>query len=109
MLKINKVTKVEVTATFRDKPIIGPVELLSDVVAFLEVDWEGRVTNYLPVPLDSLDKSWFDPSDKGGLGVFGLDKFGKVILGMAYYSKGINEIMNPCYVVVKTDKCDIYA
>lgn len=86
MLKLTQTTVT--TATMFGYPATGPVELLQNCKTWLAVNWEGEVEQVLVGPVDKIDRSWFQPSDKGGLGLFGVDAKGKVICGAVLYSEG---------------------
>jgi hypothetical protein len=61
------------------------IPFLNQVKGWLICNWEGHVTAYSK---DVPTHSQFEPTDKGGLSVFGLNAYGKVIVGMAYYKNG---------------------
>lgn len=69
---------------FMGIPLIGDaMHLIDKAAGWLVCNWEGHVIWYSKkVPV----KDWFDPTDKGGLSVFGLDNNGKVMFGMVAYA-----------------------
>ena len=76
-------TQVVKTYKFLNLPVIGDgVEKLAEVEGWLLCNWEGEVVQYVK---NCPTISSFSPSDKGGLSVFGLNKYGKVIVGMCQY------------------------
>ena len=103
-LKITRTTKVEVSASFRSKPIQGAVERLEQSVMFLIVNWEGEVMRVVSGDINQIHDSWFSPSDKAGLSIFGVNKEGKVVCGMAFYDYDDNGTRNPHYEVVACEK-----
>ena len=91
---------IQIKATFNGMPIDGPVELLNNCKTFLSVNWEGQVEQVLTMPLEKIKANWFEPSDKGGLALFGVNEMGQVVCGMAFYKSGTHENPKAHYEVV---------
>jgi hypothetical protein len=101
----NAVAEMETELTFspsgkdNELPLMGDTcgvvegvdKMLSRAVHCLVLTWEGDVeqlfTNTKP---EELNSSWFTPNDKGTLSVYGVDKKGMVIFGMARYEGHLN-------------------
>ena len=96
-LEIKKTVMIQMTLNGVD--VIGEGELLGKCRAWLSVNWEGEVEQLVRGQADKLHLSWFTPSDKGGLGLFGLDDQGNVVCGVAYYESGFEDRKSPCFFV----------
>ena len=105
MLVANKIETVNYI--LNGHKIVGDASLLSQCNTWLSVNWEGKVETVLTGPVDKLHTSWFEPSDKGGLGLFGV-KGKDVVCGLAFYDKGIDGHNYPCYFVIAKKCCDTY-
>lgn len=84
----------------------GPTEVLRKCDKFIIVNWEGHATKIVNASMvlnGEMDLSWYEPCDKGGLSLFGVDKKGDVICGMALYLDRLNE---RCFEVVYRDKAN---
>lgn len=77
--------KAVVVTEFNNLPVTGDAaELLPEVVNWLSVNWEGHADSVVSAKRE-FHSTAFDPVDKGGIGMFGLNKHGKIILGMVKY------------------------
>jgi hypothetical protein len=98
-------TQVVKTYKFMNLPAIGDgVEKLAEVEGWLLCNWEGEVVQYVK---NCPTISSFAPSDKGGLSVFGLNKSGKVIVGMCQYDgiRGSNPVEEKPHFYCKATNC----
>jgi hypothetical protein len=79
---------------------------IPDVAQWLRVSWEGYAERIVAKGATTHDTA-FDPVDKSGFGMFGMDRHGKIILGMVKYA-GDEESKNaveqvPHYFCKKTN------
>jgi len=101
------IKKRVVVLEFNKLPVIGDaIELIPYVANWLRVSWEGYAERIVSKK-DATHDTAFDPVDKGGFGMFGLDKHGKIILGVVKYA-GDGESKNtveqsPHYFCKKTN------
>lgn len=103
--------QIEVIKTCKIKGIKvdGDIELLKKCKQFIMLNWEGhahRIVNADVILNGDLHLSWYDPCDKGGLSLFGVDATGKVICGMAYFA---HEPEGPVILLRATEDTDAWS
>lgn len=67
-------------------------EILKLAVGAIHIDWDYKTDKvWTKISIDKIHESWFEPSDKGGLSVFGFNTKGEIIFGMALYEDNYDE------------------
>lgn len=103
-VEIEVLKKVKTTfLCLHGHPIIGDAEAIvqiKNLKQILHCNWNGNVEKVLPVTdLEKLHIDDFNPTDKGGCPLFGVDKNGDIIFGITFF-KG-HESENPLLPVKK--------
>ena len=84
----------------------GDIGLLKRCKQFIMVNWQGRAHRVVKASVilnGELHLSWYDPCDKSGMSLFGVDKDGRVICGMAHFA---NESDGPVILLSPTEDVD---
>lgn len=97
-----------VVLKIKDLEVKGATRLLKDCSKFILLNWEGQAMKILDAELvlgGKLHLSWYEPCDKGGLSLFGVNKDGDIICGMSLYLDNLNK---KYFEVVSTNKANPY-
>ena len=81
-------TKTVSTCKIKGIKVDGNHALLKACKYFIMLDWNGyavRVVHAQRILSGDFHLSYYNPCDKGGLSLFGVDVYDNVICGMAYF------------------------
>lgn len=95
-------------------PILGDTQLIEQACHCLVTTWDGDAQKvFIDKAPKDMEVNFFMPNDNGAFSVFGLNRHGGVIFGMARYDGDVhskNELeREPHYCVKAMNKADRYS